>query len=78
MSPAPTTMVYKLGSMLDVDGTKVDYLIVDDSNLERAISDGWIISLQSVIESVNAKDGAQNNEPEAKRRGRPPKASAEG
>ena len=84
MSPAPTTMLYKLGSMLDVDGTKVDYLIVDDSNLEQAIADGWNVSLQELIAKAQSKDEPvkddeiASDEPEAKRRGRPPKASAEG
>jgi hypothetical protein len=83
MSPAPTTMLYKLGSMLDVDGTKVDYLIVEDSKLEQAIADGWN-SLQAVIAKAQSKDEPikdeeiVSDEPEAKRRGRPPKASAEG
>lgn len=84
MSQAPTTMLYKLGSMLDVDGTKVDYLIVDDSSLAQAVADGWHVSLQELIAKSQSKDEPVKDEeiapdePEAKRRGRPPKASAEG
>lgn len=81
MSPAPTTMLYKLGSTIDIEGTKFDYLIVEDKDIETAIGDGWFLTV------VDAKDSAkidlksvesEKEEQEIKRRGRPPKSQIEG
>lgn len=50
-----TTMLYKKGTMINLDGQELDYIIVEDKNIEKSIKEGWVKHPSDVKEDKKVK-----------------------
>lgn len=75
------TMLYKHGGAFPYEGEFFTYTIVNDDDIEQALSDGWSLTTTEAIalakkpaEGIADVDASEDGQEPAKRRGRPPKA----
>ena len=53
--PRETTMVYRCpGTMLEVDGIRVDYLIVFSDEVDEALANGWSLTVLKAFTDATA------------------------
>jgi hypothetical protein len=76
------TMLYKFGGDFPYEGEFFTYSIVNDEDIEQALSDGWSLTTTDAIakgkkpvEVAPVVESEEADDEPAKRRGRPPKAA---
>lgn len=71
-----SVMVYRSGSRLEWQGRAYDFKVIDSTEVEAALSDGWFAHPDDVYaEPMKEEDKPEESVTDIpKRRGRPPKA----
>ena len=54
---APQTMVYKAPGAHELHGVRVDYLVVDDAELEATLANGWHLTPAAAQAALDARAG---------------------
>lgn len=75
-------MLYKFGGDFPYEGNFFTFTIVNDDDIEHALSEGWSLTTTDAIakakthaEDIAESDTVEGEQEPAKRRGRPPKAA---
>jgi hypothetical protein len=51
------TMLYKHPGPYEIHGDHFDYIIVDDSDIDSAIADGWALKTTEALSTVEVPSG---------------------